>query len=135
MHSRSGSFPPPSFLLPPSVIKVPFPFLKCPIGLPQQMYKVDRCLADPLLPIRVGLTQKSSKKEWNHWRVVLHTWAKTTDFVWKRNTNRFPLFRVLIERSEIKVYYKVSEVSMVFYLCVVLVHSGRLRTDASLLLN
>ncbi|KAL5070679.1 hypothetical protein RYX36_021566, partial [Vicia faba] len=24
-----------------------------------QMYKVDRCLADPLLPIRVGLTQKS----------------------------------------------------------------------------
>lgn len=24
-----------------------------------------RCLADPLLPIRVGLTQKSSKKEWN----------------------------------------------------------------------
>ncbi|KAK7298336.1 hypothetical protein VNO77_46345 [Canavalia gladiata] len=36
----------------------------------KQMYKVDRCLADPLLPIRVGLTQKSSKKEWNHWRVV-----------------------------------------------------------------
>lgn len=34
------------------------------------MYKVDRSLADPLLPIRVGLTQKSSKKEWNHWRVV-----------------------------------------------------------------
>lgn len=58
LHSRSGSFPPPSFLLPPSVIKVPFPFIKCPIGLPQQMYKVDRCLADPLLPIRVGLTQK-----------------------------------------------------------------------------
>ncbi|RYQ84102.1 hypothetical protein Ahy_B10g103007 [Arachis hypogaea] len=66
---------------------------------------------------------------------AVHTWAKTTDFVWKRNTNRFPLFRVLIERSEIKVYYKVSEVSMVFYLCVVSVHSGRLRTDASLLLN
>ncbi|RYR46714.1 hypothetical protein Ahy_A07g032496 [Arachis hypogaea] len=40
----SGSFPPPSFLQPPSVIKVPFPFLKGPIGLPQQMYKVDRCL-------------------------------------------------------------------------------------------
>ncbi|GAB4841860.1 hypothetical protein Ancab_039480 [Ancistrocladus abbreviatus] len=36
----------------------------------KQMYKVDRCLADSLLPIRVGLTQKSSKKEWNHWRVV-----------------------------------------------------------------
>ncbi|QCD94287.1 NADH dehydrogenase [Vigna unguiculata] len=61
LHSRSGSFPPPSFLLPPSVIKVPFPFLKCPIGLPQQMYKVDRCLADPLLPIWVGLTQKSNE--------------------------------------------------------------------------
>ncbi|RYQ84091.1 hypothetical protein Ahy_B10g102995 [Arachis hypogaea] len=44
LHSRSGRFPPPSFLQPPSVIKVPFPFLKCPIGLPQQMYKVDRCL-------------------------------------------------------------------------------------------
>ncbi|QCD95393.1 NADH dehydrogenase [Vigna unguiculata] len=57
----SGSFPPPLFLLPPSVIKVPFPFLKCPIGLPQQMYKVDRCLADPLLPIWVGLTQKSNE--------------------------------------------------------------------------
>ncbi|KAL5098149.1 hypothetical protein RYX36_002476, partial [Vicia faba] len=27
----------------------------------KQMYKVDRCLADPLLPIRVGLTQKSKK--------------------------------------------------------------------------
>ena len=25
---------------------------------------------EPLLPIRVGLTQKYSKKEWNHWRVV-----------------------------------------------------------------
>ncbi|KAK4372696.1 hypothetical protein RND71_008080 [Anisodus tanguticus] len=36
----------------------------------QQTYKVDRSLADPLLPIRVGLTQKYSKKEWNHWRVV-----------------------------------------------------------------
>lgn len=42
------------------------------------------------------------------------------------------LFRVLIERSEIKVDDKVSEVSMVFYLCVVSVHSGRLRTWASL---
>ncbi|KAK4835795.1 hypothetical protein QYF36_014730 [Acer negundo] len=38
------------------------------------------------------------------------------------------LFRVLIERSEIKVYDKVSEVSMVFYLCVVSFHSGRLYT-------
>jgi len=36
----------------------------------QQTYKVDRCLADPLLPIRVGLTQKYSKKEWNRLRVV-----------------------------------------------------------------
>ncbi|KAL0292159.1 UNVERIFIED_CONTAM: hypothetical protein Sradi_6898600 [Sesamum radiatum] len=36
----------------------------------QQRYKVDCSLADPLLPIRVGLTQKYSKKEWNHWRVV-----------------------------------------------------------------
>lgn len=33
---------------------------------------------------------------------------------------------------ECKVYDKVSEVSMVFYLCVVSVHSGRLRTRASL---
>ncbi|VFQ71275.1 unnamed protein product [Cuscuta campestris] len=47
---------------------------------------------------------------------------------WKRNTNRFTLFRVLIERSEIKVYDKVSEVSRVFYLCVVSVHSGWLHT-------
>lgn len=31
----------------------------------QQTYKVDRSLADLLLPIRVGLTQKYSKKEWN----------------------------------------------------------------------
>ena len=54
------------------------------------------------------------------------------DWLWKRNTNRFPLFRVLIERSEIKVYDKVSEVSMVFYLCVVSVHSGKLRTWALL---
>ncbi|KEH16863.1 hypothetical protein MTR_0082s0230 [Medicago truncatula] len=71
----------------------------------------------PLFVRRNGTTGESS---------AVHTWAKTTDFVWKRNTNRFPLFRVLIERSEIKVvYYKVSEVSMVFYLCVVSVHSGR----------
>ena len=138
MHSRSGSFPPPSFLLPPSVIKVPFPFLKCPIGLPQQMYKVDRCLAYPLLPIRVGLTQKSSDEGMEplesrpqftlgQRRLTLFGSGTRTDF--------FPLFRVIIERSEIKVYYKLSEVSMVFYLCVVSVHSGRLRTDASLLLN
>ena len=52
--------------------------------------------------------------------------------IWKLHTNRFPLFRVLFFRSEIKVYEKVSEVSMVFYLCVVSVHSGRLRTRASL---
>lgn len=50
------------------------------------------------------------------------------DLLLKRNTNRFQLFRVLFERSEIKVYEKVSEVSMMFYLCVVSVHSGRLRT-------
>ena len=44
------------------------------------MYKVDRCLADPLLPIRVGLTQKSSKKEPTGESSAVHTWAKTTDF-------------------------------------------------------
>ncbi|KAL4201165.1 hypothetical protein AMTRI_Chr02g214800 [Amborella trichopoda] len=68
LHSKSGSFPPPSFLLPPS-LRSSLPFYKILDWSAQQMYKVDHCLVDLLLPIRVGLTQKSSKKEWNHWRV------------------------------------------------------------------
>ncbi|KAL0284170.1 UNVERIFIED_CONTAM: hypothetical protein Sangu_2842900 [Sesamum angustifolium] len=62
-HSRSGSFPPPS-------VRSSLPFSKMTDWSAQQRYKVDCSLADPLLPIRVGLTQKYSKKEWNHWRVV-----------------------------------------------------------------
>ena len=133
LHSRSGSFPPPSSLLPPSV-RSSLPFSKMPNGSASANVQsgAARCLADPLLPIRVGLTQKLSKKEWNHWRVVCSSHLGKDDWLWKRNTNRFPLFRVLIERSEIKVYDKVSEVSMVFYFCVVSAHSGRLRTWASL---
>ncbi|KAL0295779.1 UNVERIFIED_CONTAM: hypothetical protein Sangu_3184900 [Sesamum angustifolium] len=94
----------------------------------QQRYKVDCSLADPLLPIRVGLTQKYSKGMEPLESRLQFTLGQRRLTFWKRNTNRFTLFRVLIERSEIKVYDKVSEVSMVFYLCVVSVHSVRLRT-------
>ncbi|GLT71002.1 hypothetical protein SLA2020_430480 [Shorea laevis] len=71
LHSRSGSFPPPSSLLPPSV-RSSLPFSKMPDWSASANVQsgAARCLADPLLPIRVGLTQKLSKKEWNHWRVV-----------------------------------------------------------------
>ena len=133
MHSRSGSFPPSSFLLPPSV-RSSLPFSKMPNWSASANVQngAARCLADPLLPMWVGLTQKSRKKEWNHWRVVCSSHLGKDDVLWKRNTNRFLLFWILIERSKIKVYDKVSEVSMVFYLCVVSVHSGRLRTRASL---
>ncbi|KAL3321695.1 hypothetical protein AABB24_039345 [Solanum stoloniferum] len=51
-------------------VRSSLPFSKMPEGFAQQTYKVDRSLVEPLLPIRVGLTQKYCKKEWNHWRVV-----------------------------------------------------------------
>ncbi|MCD9559720.1 hypothetical protein HAX54_017893 [Datura stramonium] len=56
----------------------------------QQTYKVDRSLADPLLPIRVGLTQKYSKKEWNHWRVVFAQYRPSP----LQNRHFAPLFTI-----------------------------------------
>ena len=76
----------------------------------------------------MGWVDPEVKSEGMEPLVVRSSHLGKDDLVWKRNTNRFPLFRVLIERSEIEVYDKVREVSMVFYLCVVSVHSGRLRT-------
>ena len=74
MNVYSGSFPPPSSLLTPSV-RSSLPFSKMPDRSASANVQsgVARCLADPLLPIQVGLRQKLSKKEWNHWRVVCNS--------------------------------------------------------------
>lgn len=124
LHSRNGGFPPPSFLLPLSVRSY-LSFSKMPDGVCSANVQsgATGCLADPRLTIRVD-PEGMEPLESSH--------LGKDDRLWKWNTHRFPLFRVLFFRSEIKVYDKVSEVSMVFYLCVVSVHSGRLRTWASL---
>lgn len=81
MHSSSGSFPPPSFLLPASFGEL-FPSL-----FENALYKGSASanvqsgplLTLFLLPIRVGLPQKSSKKEWNHRRVVRSSYLGKDD--------------------------------------------------------
>jgi len=115
LHSSSGSFPPPSFLLPASFGEF-FPSL-----FSNALYKGSASAnvqSGPLLTLfllffpfglgcrisqvrRNGTTGESS---------AVHTWAKTTDFGSGAQTNPLTLFRVLIELSEIKVYEKVSEV-------------------------
>jgi hypothetical protein len=78
LHSRSGSFPPPSFLLPPSV-RSSLPFSKMPNRSASENVKNGPLFPSLFFPFGLGLPRSQVRRNGiTGESSAVHTWAKTT---------------------------------------------------------